>query len=404
MTARAERLARPGLGTLARRLVLLLIASYGLLYYSYKYLVPERGVGDSDYYYPVFRQPLNFHVAGSPFVLRQVSAVLTWLVWHTHLFYSTKISFANAAYDQHLFFAALVANWLSLVVTALVAGLIAEELLGARHTLVAAVAGLLCLLTFHAQAAVITNMAEGPAWLLITLAFLCLLRRSRVWLGVVLVLAVFERELVLLAFGFLVALDLLPWRSPRRFRVLSLLGAVLCFFVYLGLRREVAGYDFQTHPGHLFSMMFRIDFSNNLFFPVLLAQNVMFLALGTWVAARGRPAATRAWLPKVLACFAFLVLISLGSDEINNTGRLAGILTPLFAACAATSLAMLQTGGVADAEEPVPAHALLSGNLPAWIFVAFSVVFLAVVYCVPSLHRQPVHRIGPKHPQAVPRQ
>lgn len=65
---------------LLARFALLGSASCGLLYFSYKFLIPWSGTNDFQYYYRMYRSPLNLQLAPSPFVLRQVSAVLTWPV------------------------------------------------------------------------------------------------------------------------------------------------------------------------------------------------------------------------------------------------------------------------------------------------------------------------------------
>ena len=132
------------------RLALLYVASYGLLYFSYKFLMPWGGTGDFRDYYGVYLKPLDLHVEASPFVLRQVSAVLTHLVWKAHIYYPEKIAFQEAGIDQHILFAALFTNWVFLVLAAATAGVVAEEIAGSRDWILATLAGFLCLLSFHA--------------------------------------------------------------------------------------------------------------------------------------------------------------------------------------------------------------------------------------------------------------
>ncbi len=60
------------------RLFLILLASYGLFFFSYKYYVPIRA--DFYRYYPMYERPLDFTAASAPFVYRQVSAVVTHLL------------------------------------------------------------------------------------------------------------------------------------------------------------------------------------------------------------------------------------------------------------------------------------------------------------------------------------
>jgi hypothetical protein len=164
----------------AARLVLLFAASYGLLYFSYKFGMPWSGTGDYSRYYNMYVSPFNLHATQSPFVLRQVSGVLTYLVWKAHIYYPNQIWFQAAGFDQHIFFAALFTNWVFLVLAAATAGVIAEEIAGRRNAMIAVVAGFLCLLSFHTQYVVITGVTEGPSWFLLTVGFLAYLRKMRV--------------------------------------------------------------------------------------------------------------------------------------------------------------------------------------------------------------------------------
>lgn len=330
---------------LSGRLGLLLTASYGLLYFSYKFLMPWGGTGDFDRYYPMDRSPLNFHVAPAPFVLRQVSAVLTYLTWKAHIFYPSRIAFRDPAYDQRIFFAALFVNWICLVLAAVTAGLIAEEMLGRRAASAAHLAGLLCLLSFHVQSVVLSGLAEGPGWLLLALGFLACLRRAPALLACILALAVFERETVLLALGILSAGD--AWRhrhrsgeadQAQRFRMQALFASLLGLALYVALRHMLPGYENQTSPAGLFHGLRETRFNGDLLFQGLLTQNVVLIALAAWW--NGRDPATRRmpWLLPLLATLGLLDAVGLAAGVSNNIGRIGGILTPCFAAIAAACL------------------------------------------------------------------
>lgn len=104
------------------RVLLLVLASYGLFYFSYKYYIPWYGGNDFAEYYHIYLVPLNLHVEPAPFVCRQISAVLTNLVVQNHIFYPEKISFQDPQYSQQVFFAALFINWIFLVLAAWLAG------------------------------------------------------------------------------------------------------------------------------------------------------------------------------------------------------------------------------------------------------------------------------------------
>ena len=376
-------IARLTLRDLASRLLLLLTASYGLLYFSYKYLQPETALGDTELYYRTFQYPLDFSAAPAPFVLRQLSAVLTWLVWRAHIYYPNHIVYTSPTYDQHIFFAALFVNWLTLVLTALTAGLIAEEFFGARNALLATLTAFLCLLSFHTQPAVITTLVEGPAWLLLTLAFLFYLRRARIALAVVLALAILQRETILAVIAVLAVLDLaaprIAARRHRRFALFALIASVLAFAVYAILRHQIPGYDDQLKPLFLLHALFDVDFDRSLFFQAAISQNILFIALAAYLLARPENPAVRFWFPRTLVAFAFLVLLSLATYSNNNTGRLAGILTPLFAAVAAVCMVPAAPNLLAD-YPPNP------NRLPKILLAATAILLLTLI-AVPSFHQ-----------------
>src|SRR4249920_3256529 len=98
----------------------LLLASYGLFYFSYKYYVPIQA--DFYRYYPMYQRPLDFTAATAPFVYRQVSAVITHALYLTGIFYPEDIAFADPEIDQRMFSSALLANYLGLLLAAMLAG------------------------------------------------------------------------------------------------------------------------------------------------------------------------------------------------------------------------------------------------------------------------------------------
>ena len=106
------------------RFLLLLTASYGLLYFSHKFYQPVL-VQHSDFldsYYWMYQTPLDFTAANAPWVYRQISAVLTHAMFAAGVYYPNETAFAGPAFDPRLFFAALATNYLGLVLSATLAG------------------------------------------------------------------------------------------------------------------------------------------------------------------------------------------------------------------------------------------------------------------------------------------
>jgi hypothetical protein len=325
----------------AARLVLLFAASYGLLYFSYKFGMPWSGTGDYSRYYNMYMSPFNLHATQSPFVLRQVSGVLTYLVWKAHIYYPNRIWFQAAGFDQRIFFAALFTNWVFLVLAAATAGVIAEEIVGRRNAMIAVVAGFLCLLSFHTQYVVITGVTEGPSWFLLSVAFLAYLRRMRVALALILMLAIFQRETLLIVFGCIAAFDLIRQRVDVGFRLTVLGWSLACFGFYLGLRRLLPGYEDETHLGGMLSVLRSTHFNGDLLFQGLLSQNIILISVILALAVKAPTTTKQRWLPVLLATLLCLDFAGLASGIGNNIGRVGGMLTPIFAALAAVDLKRL---------------------------------------------------------------
>ena len=348
------------------RFALLLFSSYGLLYFSYKFLIPWSGTNDFQHYYWMYRQPLNFHVAPSPFVLRQLSAVLTWVVWKAHIFYPNDIWFVDPRYDQHVFFAALFTNWIGLVGAALVAGIIAEEMLGVRSFFAGILAGYVCLLSFHTQFVVISGITEGVSWLLLALGFLAYLRRIEWAVALVLALAILQREALIVAIAAIAILDLLRSRAdraprtPRAFQLRLCAYAAVCFAAYLVLRKLIPGNGHQASAAGVLASLARVRPSKEMLFQSFLNQNVVLIALGAAIVA-GRKAGLGAWtslrrhrwLPILLGTFASLALLALCAGLDVDIGRIAGNTIPLFAASAAADLVRI---GLAEGAAIPPQH------------------------------------------------
>jgi len=325
------------------RLALLFAVSYGLLYFSYKYYMPRSGGVDFFQYYKMYLSPLDFTAAPSPFVYRQLSAIVTHWVYAAHIYYPNAIWFQEAGYDQHVFFAALLTNYVFLVLTAWVAGAIVEQL-GENRFIPATLGGLLCLLSFESQVSVITGLTEGLSWFLLALAFLFYLRRQALPLAVILTLAIVQRETILIVFASISGLALLLRPDERRFNGFVFLGSLMCCIAYLVMRMKIvpaAGAAFQTNPAALFENLRHLHVTRDLIFQGLVSQNLLWLFLAAVAVAADRRTRTF-WLPVLGGTFLVLAVVSLAAASPNNVGRIASILHPILAAFIAASCARLE--------------------------------------------------------------
>jgi hypothetical protein len=321
------------------RILMLLVASYGLFYFSYKYETPWSGAYDYYHYYYMYLSPLNPHAATAPWIFRQISAVVTHLVLKSGIYYPNDIQFQDARYDQHVFFAALFTNWIFLVLAAWVAGLIAEHELRGRNPFASLIAGLLCLLAFYVQTGVITGLTEGPSWLLLAVGFLAYLRRARMPLLLVLALSIFQRETIIIALGLIAVFDLLLSRKEKRFRLQICVMSAVCFAAYFLARRLfIPGLEQQTHLGGIVYTLAHFHLTNAIIFQGVISQNTLAIFLAVALVARRHAGLRQPWVPVLLATTAVIYILGLAAGLGNNVGRLVSVLTPVFAGLAAAGL------------------------------------------------------------------
>ena len=328
------------------RFLLLLAASYGLLYFSHKFYQPNL-VHHGDFlnsYYWMFQNPLDFAAANSPWIYRQVSAVLTHALFAAGVYYPNETAFANPAFDPRLFFAALATNYLGLVLAGAFAGEITRrETNGFVFPLLA---GLLCVLSFHTQSVVITGLTEGVTWLFFAALYLLYVRESRVAFAALLALSIFQREVIPVAFGLIAAFDYLTGPERRRYNLFVLAIAIACFAGFLLIRFYVIvapGYAPPLTPSAFIETLLAGPINlRELTFPILLSQNVILIAIGVGIVRWLKDRSVPRELFVLLLSFAGLVVLGLGSGAFDNIGRIAGLMTPAFAALAARDLFWLE--------------------------------------------------------------
>lgn len=315
------------------RLALLLLASYGLLYFSYKYYVPFYGGMDFiTAYQHTYLHPFDFSVAHVPFIFRQLSAALVHLVYASGLFYSSDIQFHFPGIDQRLFFAALCTNYIALGATAWLVGEIVKTEIGQDRFLPALTGGLVCLLSFQTQVSVITGATEGVSWMLAAFGFLFYIRKALLPLAIVLAVAVLQREVILICFAALSAIALVLDAEGRRFHLKACGIATGCFAIYLAMRGMMLDRDNtpHLHPVTMFWHLISYRPTSEFIFQGVLSQNVLFMYFVlTGVVARG---SERHWFWIICGAFAAIALAQLAGGSENNLGRISGILTPLLAA------------------------------------------------------------------------
>lgn len=330
--------------------------SYGFFYFSYKYYTPNFGGTDFlEEYYRMYLQPLRFDVASAPFIYRQLSAILVHLVWLSGIYHGTDIAFAEPGYDQRVFFAAMLTNYAALVATATVAADIARKLMPGKNEAWALMGGAFCFFDFYSQPAAMSVTTEGVSWLIVAIGFLGYVRRSPLTVGIVLCLAIFQREIVPIIFAALSASLIVLGSKDRKFHATILMLSVAAFGLYAAMRTfwiPVAGYEEQLSLSsfvQLLSQWSRL-LSANAIFQVFLSQNLLIVlgALSVW-SVIGRPgngkasdAATDPLTGGLYMTALLLTVVGVGTLlQSNNIGRILSLLTPIASPILAMLLARI---------------------------------------------------------------
>ncbi|MFZ2007543.1 MAG: hypothetical protein WAV02_20830 [Stellaceae bacterium] len=340
------------LGRLPRWLVLralygavLALASYGQLYIAYKDFEPATRGMDFFHYRRMYEHPLDFTVTQAPFVYRQVSAVLTYFVYKSGAFFDTPIAFQTGIETQRLLFAALVVNYTSLLLAALVTTAFVDRLTDRDVPGFALLSGFLCLLSFHAPIDVLTGLTDGVAWLLIALLFYLYLIENRWLLAILLAVAVLQRETIFIIFGSIALYRLFVDPQSRGYNWFVLLAAAAGATAYLVMRKflfPAPGHPIQLNFAAWPASFLSYRWSGDIWREGVFAQNVVFICLGTAAALKLWGRKLSPWLPVAGVAFLALWLVGMAAAIGNSVGRITAELTPLFAALSAVQLAEIE--------------------------------------------------------------
>jgi hypothetical protein len=321
----------------AVRAIVIVICSYGLLYYVYKFGTPHFGGNDYFKYYGMYLSPLDLSAAPAPWIYRQFGAVIVHLLNATGLHYDTGISFDVQGLQKDIWFAALVSNYLALVATAVVVTFLCDTIVDNREGggIFSLLAGLLCLLSHLTLPFVLSGLAEGWAWFFSALAAL-LYARGRIWAtAVVLGLSITQRETVPVLFAVLSATALLG-RWNRRDAIV-LCAAIAASLAYIIVRKYIApvpGYEGQLEVSSWIEHLASLRLTGDIIMQGILSQNILALVVLTSAALlwKGRtlpPLPGFLGIPNILVATAALFALGLAVGIGNNIGRILGILVPL---------------------------------------------------------------------------
>lgn len=329
------------------RLTLFLLLGYGFLYFSYKWLIPTLVNTDFIEYYGMIQHPFNFHAAPSPWVYRQWTALIAHTFWRLHLYYPDLIQFHDPRYDQRIFFAALLTNFLSVVVAAWLTTLLVDDWLNRTSTLLPLFAGMLCFFSFYLQETTITGQADGLSWALVALAYLLYQRRNRLGFLAVIFLSILQRESIPVVFVVFAGTTLLIDRNRtdkarRRFLWFAAAVSFAAFTAYMLLRHFIAapGNEYQADLRSQLHQLLAFHPTRSYILQVFIGQNLLAILTCVWLITYKRLRTISPMLLPLLAACLALLLISIMTQIGPNACRMLALLTPIVAA--EITIAMIQ--------------------------------------------------------------
>jgi len=306
------------------------LLSYIILYFVYKYFVPEIVCIDFFSYYPLYK---NFDIKSTitPFNTRLLNPLIVFIFNKAGIYYNTNIAFKNPNIDQSIFFSALLISYLSVVFTSLVIYLTCNNHF--KNKLFSFGVGLFYLLGGGTLVFCINPATDAFSILLLALIFKSYLEKSK-WIYPLLFLAIFQREYIFIVMSLVAVLDIWFERKDINRYLSILFVSILCFCIYMGLRKTV----FYT-PNHEEQLQYN-QYLSRLFSPEMnlaeyirqgvFTQNILisyFLILIYKCVKKHSIAKKNMWI--VLILILQINLICLIALLGNNIGRLFYMTTPI---------------------------------------------------------------------------
>ena len=312
-------------------LFVLLMLSYPLFYFSYKYTLPDMGGADYFHYLHLY-ESWDVEHTEAPFNMRIVGSYGTHLFNKVGLHYDTETVFATVhpELSQQTFFNALFFNYLCVLLSAFVVFQTAKARL--NNGLLAFIGSLVFLLGFGTIFFLLKPANDACGVLLIAIGFHFYLRRSA-WVYPILLLCVFQREYALMVFGMLAAVDYFFER--QRYFVAVLLASIASFGLYYILRKTVFYsplHDGQTKPGFFLQSLLHPEIAWGPFIKQLaLSCNLLWLYVAMVVYKMWNGIAlNKRFLTLVWVLFVQVIFMSIAAGFGNNTGRIFYFTAPIL--------------------------------------------------------------------------
>lgn len=256
---------------------LLLLLSYPLFYFSYKFCLPDFG-GEDYYYYQYLYKDWDFAKVPAPFNMRIIGSFFIFLMNKIGLHYDTEIVFTtlHPNFSKEVFFNAMLFNYICVLLTCMV--ICRFVLRVTRNTVYGFVAGCTYLLGYGTLFFSLKPISDSCAILFVIIVFYYY-EQKNYWLFPLMLLSIFQREYVCIAITIIACVDFYFQRD--KFQLYALAGAVLFFAIYYTLRKTfffTPRFDAQTSPKVFIDSLLNPSVDWNPFIKqTLLLSNLLFV-------------------------------------------------------------------------------------------------------------------------------
>ena len=333
------------LNQLAFYFVFYTLVTYPLFYFAYKFNLPKIGSSDIYQYLRMYQDPFNFSAADGPFVYRQLASSIVHFVEKAGIYYDTQISFNDPNFSQRFYFAALLVNWVSLVIASCVISIYYENN-NKGHTNNLSVI-LVCLIFFVGFSGVFHGLSESLDGVSVALAICCYVaykKQFKFLFSILLLTSIFQREMLLPMFGLVLFTDIARKIYLRKFIdqaliwmfLVSILGCLAYLLVRIYLLPDTSGIhsnqiSITQSVTHFLNPGINFEFIRQ----VLLTQNTLILTMFIYFTLipkdeRKNNEALSDDLYAVFAAFLCLFIFGLAAGIGNNIGRILMYGTPFY--------------------------------------------------------------------------
>jgi len=291
-----------------------LLIAFPLFYFVYKYSTPYGGMIDFFDYYKLY-ESMDYHAADSPLNMRLVSSFFVYLLNKTGLTYNTLTQIDNAPFQKSIYFNAVFLNYIWVSITCVLIYHLARK--RGQGIILSLFVGTLYLLGFGTIFFELMPLADDKkSW----------------WVVLPLLLLVFQREYLLLAIGLYVFLDY--WKTKERYYILNLILCVLCFGLYVLLRKlhfETPRYAHHTSGAFMLNALLSNHFPLLPFLrQTLMTLNISLIYFGIIFYKKYRGLGIQNHeFRKIVFLLAQVIILAVLLALGNNTGRYFYMLLPV---------------------------------------------------------------------------